>query len=131
MGSLEHPLSSLSVEGSIRADGESFKGITRDQLAVMNGTVGGPGGGSGGTILLFLHTIDLGDYAVLSSVGGFGSLSLVRHSNWGRLPTYCSCEWKHPHLVRILSDLLKRCISGGSILFQFTGFLFSKKYQKT
>uniref|UniRef100_A0A6N2L0R8 DUF8003 domain-containing protein n=4 Tax=Salix TaxID=40685 RepID=A0A6N2L0R8_SALVM len=75
MGSLEHPLSSLSVEGSVRADGESFKGIV-----FMNGTAGGPGGGSGGpgggsggTILMFLHTLDVGEYAVLSSVGGYGS----------------------------------------------------------
>ncbi|KAJ6354368.1 hypothetical protein OIU77_005060 [Salix suchowensis] len=94
MGSLEHPLSSLFVEGSIRADGESFKGITRDQLVVMNDTVGGPGGGSGGTILLFLHTIDLGDYAVLSSVGGFGSPKGGGgggggrvHFHWSDIPT--------------------------------------------
>ena len=68
MGSVEHPLSSLSVEGAVRADGESFKGIV-----FMNGTAGGPGGGSGGTILMFLHTLDVGEYAVLSSVGGYGS----------------------------------------------------------
>ncbi|KAJ6856762.1 hypothetical protein NC651_038434 [Populus alba x Populus x berolinensis] len=94
MGSLEHPLSSLSVEGSVRADGESFKGITRDQLVVMNGTVGGPGGGSGGTILLFLHTLDLGGYAVLSSVGGYGSPKGGGgggggrvHFHWSDIPT--------------------------------------------
>ncbi|KAG5225501.1 ephrin type-B receptor [Salix suchowensis] len=84
MGSLEHPLSSLFVEGSIRADGESFKGITRDQLVVMNDTVGGPGGGSGGTILLFLHTIDLGDYA--SEGGGGGGGGRV-HFHWSDIPT--------------------------------------------
>ncbi|KAL9376523.1 hypothetical protein Peur_030643 [Populus x canadensis] len=94
MGSLEHPLSSLSVEGSVRADGESFKGITRDQLVVMNGTGGGPGGGSGGTILLFLHTLDLGGYAVLSSVGGYGSPKGGGgggggrvHFHWSDIPT--------------------------------------------
>ncbi|CAK7353096.1 unnamed protein product [Dovyalis caffra] len=94
MGSLEHPLSSLSVEGSVRADGESFKGITRDQLVVMNGTGGGPGGGSGGTILLFLHTLDLGEYAVLSSVGGYGSPKGGGgggggrvHFHWSDIPT--------------------------------------------
>ncbi|KAI9378217.1 hypothetical protein POPTR_018G058300v4 [Populus trichocarpa] len=94
MGSLEHPLSSLSVDGSVRADGESFKGITRDQLVVMNGTGGGPGGGSGGTILLFLHTLDLGGYAVLSSVGGYGSPKGGGgggggrvHFHWSDIPT--------------------------------------------
>ncbi|KAJ6994791.1 hypothetical protein NC653_017555 [Populus alba x Populus x berolinensis] len=94
MGSLEHPLSSLSVEGSVRADGESFKGITRDQLVVMKGTAGGPGGGSGGTILLFLHTLDLGEHAVLSSVGGYGSPKGGGgggggrvHFHWSDIPT--------------------------------------------
>ncbi|KAL3566406.1 hypothetical protein D5086_031821 [Populus alba] len=94
MGSLEHPLSSLSVEGSVRADGESFKGVTRDQLVVMNGTGGGPGGGSGGTILLFLHTLDVGGYAVLSSVGGYGSPKGGGgggggrvHFHWSDIPT--------------------------------------------
>ncbi|KAL9363229.1 hypothetical protein Peur_046014 [Populus x canadensis] len=94
MGSLEHPLSSLSVEGSVRADGESFKGITRDQLVVIKGTAGGPGGGSGGTILLFLHTLDLGEHAVLSSVGGYGSPKGGGgggggrvHLHWSDIPT--------------------------------------------
>jgi len=94
MGSLEHPLSSLSVEGSVRVDGESFKGITRDQLVVMKGTAGGPGGGSGGTILLFLHTLDLGEHAVLSSVGGYGRPTGGGgggggrvHFHWSDIPT--------------------------------------------
>ncbi|KAH9799818.1 Ephrin type-B receptor [Citrus sinensis] len=74
MGSFEHPLSSLSVEGSVKADGQSFEDLsTKKNYVVRNGSIGGAGGGSGGTILLFLHTLDIGDSAVLSSVGGYGS----------------------------------------------------------
>ncbi|PON67877.1 ephrin type-B receptor [Parasponia andersonii] len=74
MGSLEHPLSTLSIEGSVKADGESFEGTSREgKYAVIDGSSGGPGGGSGGTILMFLHTIFLGDSATLSSIGGYGS----------------------------------------------------------
>ncbi|XP_068648350.1 uncharacterized protein [Aristolochia californica] len=66
MGSLEHSVTSLSVHGLLEADGESFgeTGISSNA---------GPGGGSGGTILLFLHGLSLGDNSVLSSVGGHGS----------------------------------------------------------
>ncbi|CAN1219127.1 hypothetical protein LINPERPRIM_LOCUS1524 [Linum perenne] len=67
MGSLEHPLSSLSVEGSVRADGESF------QQTIKHSSDWGPGGGSGGTVLMFLRTIELGEDALLSSSGGYGS----------------------------------------------------------
>ncbi|KAF8400908.1 hypothetical protein HHK36_014211 [Tetracentron sinense] len=74
MGSLEHSLSSLSIDGSLRADGENFgENITKHDYGITNGSNVGPGGGSGGTILLFLHTMTLGDTAVLSSVGGHGS----------------------------------------------------------
>lgn len=74
MGSMEHPLSTLSIEGSVRADGESFEMAARKgKYAVLNGSSGGLGGGSGGTILLFLQTLELGDSAVLSSLGGHGS----------------------------------------------------------
>lgn len=72
MGSLEHPLSSLSIEGSVRADGESFQTSRKSKYAVVDGSSEGLGGGSGGTILLFLQTLDLGDSSVLSSVGGHG-----------------------------------------------------------
>ncbi|KAF3442933.1 hypothetical protein FNV43_RR16851 [Rhamnella rubrinervis] len=70
MGSLEHSLSSLSLDGSLRADGESFGEDFRKQ----NGTIStiGPGGGSGGTILLFIHTLAVGDSSTISAVGGHG-----------------------------------------------------------
>ncbi|CAH8274539.1 unnamed protein product [Arabidopsis lyrata] len=90
LGSLEHPLSSLSLEGSITTDGESprktLKGLSNSSL--------GPGGGSGGTVLLFLRTLEIGRSAILSSIGGNGSLkgggggSGGRiHFHWSDIPT--------------------------------------------
>lgn len=76
MGSLEHPLSSLYVEGSVMADGESFQETVEvGEFPVIYNSSGGrgPGGGSGGTILVFLQTLDLSESAVLSSGGGHGS----------------------------------------------------------
>ncbi|XP_058206673.1 uncharacterized protein LOC131320103 [Rhododendron vialii] len=71
MGSLEHSLSSLSIDGSLRADGGSFGESFRKQADVITADVG-PGGGSGGTILLFVHTLALGESSSLSTVGGHG-----------------------------------------------------------
>ncbi|KAI3904002.1 hypothetical protein MKW92_018351 [Papaver armeniacum] len=74
MGSLSHSLSSLSVYGSLRADGESSDENNRNQdYGNVSCSNRGLGGGSGGTVLLFLHTLALNDDAVLSSVGGHGS----------------------------------------------------------
>ncbi|XP_050229370.1 uncharacterized protein LOC126678510 isoform X2 [Mercurialis annua] len=95
MGSLEHPLSSLTVEGSVRADGESFQEIVEvGEFTVKNHTIGNPGGGSGGTILMFLHTLDLRESAVLSSGGGYGSPKGAGgggggriHFHWSDIPT--------------------------------------------
>ncbi|WZY86238.1 hypothetical protein YC2023_032622 [Brassica napus] len=90
IGSLEHPLSSLSLEGSITTDGES----PRKTLKGMNNYSIGPGGGSGGTVLLFLRTLDIARSAILSSAGGNGSLkgggggSGGRiHFHWSDIPT--------------------------------------------
>ncbi|PIA64560.1 hypothetical protein AQUCO_00100200v1 [Aquilegia coerulea] len=75
MGSLEHSLATLSIHGSLIADGESYGHniIGEQDNETTNSTSGGPGGGSGGTVLLFLHTLALSDSAILSSVGGLGS----------------------------------------------------------
>ncbi|XVF89135.1 hypothetical protein PTKIN_Ptkin19aG0106100 [Pterospermum kingtungense] len=74
MGSLEHPLSSMSVEGAVRADGEGFEEtVWQQEYSVSNGSSITPGGGSGGTVLLFLHALTLGESSILSSVGGYGS----------------------------------------------------------
>ncbi|KAH1033276.1 hypothetical protein J1N35_045450 [Gossypium stocksii] len=95
MGSLEHPLSSLSVEGSVRADGEGFAETVwqyKNFLSNVSSIV--PGGGSGGTVLLFLHTMTLGESAILSSVGGYGSPKGGGgggggriHFHWSNIPT--------------------------------------------
>ncbi|KAM0944757.1 hypothetical protein DsansV1_C11g0112261 [Dioscorea sansibarensis] len=95
MGSQEHALSSLSIYGSVEADGESFGEITRRLGGYFaDFLMGGPGGGSGGTILLFLHTMSLGDSSILSSVGGFGSHNGGGgggggriHFHWSDIPT--------------------------------------------
>lgn len=95
MGSLEHPLSSLSIEGSVKADGESSKRSTRNNYFAMNiGSNIDPGGGSGGTILLFLRSLALGEAAVLSSIGGHASLNGGGgggggriHFHWSDIPT--------------------------------------------
>ncbi len=95
MGSAEHSLSSLSIEGSVSTDGESFKGTRgKANYAVADGLNGGPGGGSGGTILLFLHTVALGESAVLSSIGGSGGPNGSGgggggriHFHWSDIPT--------------------------------------------
>ncbi|KAL0726439.1 hypothetical protein Bca4012_022532 [Brassica carinata] len=90
IGSLEHPLSSLSLEGSITTDGES----PRKTLKTISNTSLGPGGGSGGTVLLFLRSLDIAKSAILSSIGGNGSLkgggggSGGRiHFHWSDIPT--------------------------------------------
>lgn len=88
MGSLEHALSSLTVHGSVEADGESF----RDSgIHVSNG---GPGGGSGGSILLFLSYLTLAEGSALSSAGGIGSRyggggggGGRIHLHWSGIPT--------------------------------------------
>lgn len=87
MGSWEHSLSSLLIFGSVEANGESFSS------AVADISSGGPGGGSGGTILLFLRTLTLGEASVLSSGGGLGSHGGGGggggriHLHWSDIPT--------------------------------------------
>lgn len=91
MGSMEHSLFSLSVYGSVRADGESSGEIGGwlDYSRVSEG----PGGGSGGTILLFLHMLTVAKGSVISSVGGLGSLNGGGggggriHFHWSDIPT--------------------------------------------
>lgn len=92
MGSMEHSLSSLSVSGSVKADGES-SGETGGGLGYTSMSEG-PGGGSGGTILLFLHKLIVGKTSVISSVGGLGSLNGGGgggggriHFHWYNVPT--------------------------------------------
>ncbi|KAL6216528.1 hypothetical protein ACLB2K_009751 [Fragaria x ananassa] len=95
MGSVEHPLSSLTVEGLVTSDGESFERNTViGKLPIADSLSGHPGGGSGGTILLFLRTLTLGESANLSTVGGYGSSNGSGaggggriHFHWSDIPT--------------------------------------------
>lgn len=66
-------MSTLSIEGSVKADGESFQESQERKHTILDGLGVGPGGGSGGTILVFLHTVVIGDSATVSSIGGYGS----------------------------------------------------------
>ncbi|RDX91133.1 hypothetical protein CR513_26927, partial [Mucuna pruriens] len=74
MGSLEHSLSILTLNGSLRADGESFGDDTRGKDGRITSSIG-PGGGSGGTVLLFVQILALGDSSIISTAGGQGSPS--------------------------------------------------------
>ncbi|KAJ7958849.1 Ephrin type-B receptor [Quillaja saponaria] len=95
IGSVEHSLSSLSIQGSVRADGGSFDcGVRQGRSASIDGLDGGPGGGSGGTILLFLRNLALGESAILSSMGGHSSYTSGGgggggriHFHWSDIPT--------------------------------------------
>ncbi|KAL2500987.1 glycine-rich protein [Forsythia ovata] len=68
MGSLEHSLSKLTLYGALRADGENPGKYVQGLLSEI-----GPGGGSGGTVLLFVHSLILGDTGTISTSGGHGS----------------------------------------------------------
>ncbi|KAL8522147.1 hypothetical protein ACS0TY_012337 [Phlomoides rotata] len=94
IGSLEHPLLSLYIKGSVTADGDSFNGDFLGKNDSTGNMIIGPGGGSGGTILLFLRNLDIGESGNLSSVGGHGSLSGGGgggggriHFHWSDIPT--------------------------------------------
>uniref|UniRef100_A0A0E0DMX4 DUF8003 domain-containing protein n=1 Tax=Oryza meridionalis TaxID=40149 RepID=A0A0E0DMX4_9ORYZ len=87
MGSLEQSLPLLSLAGSIEANGGSFAG------AVTHAANEGTGGGSGGTILLFVRALSLEEGSVLSSAGGVGSNGSGGggggriHFHWSDIPT--------------------------------------------
>ncbi|XP_021813378.1 uncharacterized protein LOC110756280 isoform X1 [Prunus avium] len=70
MGSIQWPLLKLEVFGTLSADGQSFHKAARNG----NGTlIGGLGGGSGGTILIFLQELGLlAHNSSLSVAGGKG-----------------------------------------------------------
>lgn len=69
MGSIQWPLLWLSIHGSLSADGQSSNIATRNSNGSL---IGGLGGGSGGTILIFLQALTLSENATLSVVGGKG-----------------------------------------------------------
>ena len=68
MGSFQWPLLKLDIYGSLSANGQSF-GSTRNSNVSL---IGGVGGGSGGTVLLFLQELRLVENSSLSVLGGSG-----------------------------------------------------------
>lgn len=69
MGSMKWPLLRLEIHGSLEANGQSRKDSTMN----YNGTtMGGIGGGSGGTVLIFLRALFLEKNSSLSVTGGHG-----------------------------------------------------------
>ncbi|CAA0814301.1 Unknown protein [Striga hermonthica] len=91
MGSLEHSLSKLVVYGIIKADGESYGTYVGGKEVGIVSDVG-PGGGSGGSILLFVHNFILDEYATISTIGGHGSANCGGgaggriHFHWADVP---------------------------------------------
>lgn len=69
MGSIQWPLLRLDNLGSLSADGQSFEKATRSGYGSV---IGGLGGASGGTILLFLQELRLAENSSLSVLGGNG-----------------------------------------------------------
>nr|GMD96105.1 Fiber protein [Ipomoea batatas] len=69
LGSIQWPLIRLDVYGSVKANGQSCNKPTTNTDGTL---IGGLGGGSGGTILLFLQTLSLMDNSSLSVAGGCG-----------------------------------------------------------
>lgn len=65
MGSIQWPLLWLSIHGSLSADGQSSNIATRNSNGSL---IGGFGGGSGGTILIFLQSLTLSENADRKSV---------------------------------------------------------------
>jgi hypothetical protein len=69
MGSIQWPLMKLDIHGSVKSDGQTCHKTAKNS----NGTlIGGLGGGSGGTILLFLQMFSLAENSSLSVIGGYG-----------------------------------------------------------
>ncbi|XP_057487508.1 uncharacterized protein LOC130773578 [Actinidia eriantha] len=69
LGSMQWPLLRLQINGSMRADGQSCANPTKNSDGSL---IGGLGGGSGGTVLLFLQALVLEDNSSLSVSGGHG-----------------------------------------------------------
>lgn len=69
LGSKPWPLLRLQINGTVRANGQS---VAKSAINSEGTLVGGLGGGSGGTVLLFLQELALEDNSSLSVSGGYG-----------------------------------------------------------
>ncbi|GKC40294.1 cyclin-dependent kinase F-4-like protein isoform X1 [Tanacetum coccineum] len=90
IGSLEHPISSLFVDGSLTANGgSSGEGTASNPYDLYNSDGGGSGSGSGGIILLFVNTLSVGESGV-AVIADFG----LAHEITSRLPyTEYATRW--------------------------------------
>ncbi|XP_076923792.1 uncharacterized protein LOC143586032 [Bidens hawaiensis] len=89
IGSLDHPLSTLSVDGSLGADGGGHTVKKHHGWFQDTGVRGG--GGSGGSILVFLNALTVGETGFLSSNGGHGSQNRSGGGGGGRIHFH----WSH------------------------------------
>nr|XP_043628452.1 uncharacterized protein LOC122599906 [Erigeron canadensis] len=94
IGSLVHPLSSLSIDGSLGADGGGYVENIVSKRHGFEDWSQGSGGGSGGTILVFSSALTVGESGILSSGGGQGSPNGSGgggggriHFHWSHIPT--------------------------------------------
>ncbi|XP_071701342.1 uncharacterized protein [Rutidosis leptorrhynchoides] len=94
IGSSQHPLSSLSIDGSLGADGGSYVENIINKKHDVDDWFQGSGGGSGGTILVFLNALTVGNSGTVSSGGGRGSPNGSGgggggriHFHWSHIPT--------------------------------------------
>ncbi|KAK1417918.1 hypothetical protein QVD17_27054 [Tagetes erecta] len=91
IGSLEHPISNVNVDGSLTADGGSYGDKMARNLYDLYNSGGGSGGGSGGTILLFVNSLSVGVSGILSSDGGYGNPNGSGGGGGGRIHFH----WSH------------------------------------
>lgn len=84
----------MFVEGSVASDGESCGENNRKKgNSTIDVSSAGPGGGSGGTILVFLRSLNVSEPGILSSAGGLGSQNGGGggggriHFHWSDIPT--------------------------------------------
>lgn len=71
IGSRQWPLQRLNNYGFISADGQNCHKPAHNRNATL---IGGLGGGSGGTILLFLQSLSLAKNSSFSVLGGYGGI---------------------------------------------------------
>lgn len=116
MGSMKWPLSRLEIYGSLRADGQSHPESTVNR----NGTLmGGLGGGSGGTILLFLQTLALEKNSSLSVAGGNGGPVGGGGGGGGRI----HFDWSN---IATGDEYVQIASVNGTIISRYANFSFTK-----
>ena len=126
MGSLDHSLPSLSVDGLITADGQNYEqGISKESTIFSNI---GLGGGSGGTILLFVHTLELGSSSAISAVGGNGSPNGGGGGGGGRIHFHWSdipVGDEYQPIAKVRGRILVRFVFNNLSYFILSAFIYA------